>query len=139
MGAETAARADVLIVTDDNPRSEVPARIRAQVLAGARPVAAERGVRVLEIGDRAEAIRQAVRLAGTGDALVVAGKGHEQGQEIAGVVHPFSDRDELLAALRELMAHRGIVGRTGPVEPTSLLRVTDAPPARTPAADRSPS
>jgi len=99
MGAESAARADVLIVTDDNPRSEVAAEIRAQVLAGARPVAAERGVPVLDIGDRRAAIGRAVQLAGTGGAVVVAGKGHEQGQEIAGVVHPFSDRDALRAAL----------------------------------------
>ncbi|HEY5879237.1 MAG TPA: UDP-N-acetylmuramoyl-L-alanyl-D-glutamate--2,6-diaminopimelate ligase [Nakamurella sp.] len=99
MGAESAARADVLIVTDDNPRSEAAAEIRAQLLAGARPVAAGRGVPVLDVGDRRAAIRRAVQLAGTGGAVVVAGKGHEQGQEIAGVVHPFSDRDELRAAL----------------------------------------
>jgi len=139
MGAESAARADVLIVTDDNPRSEVPNQIRAQVLAGARPVAAERGIQVLEIGDRRAAIRQAVRSAGTGDALVVAGKGHEQGQEIAGVVHPFSDRDELRAALLELAGRPEPTGRTVSAEPTSLLGVTDASPARTPAADRTPS
>ncbi len=132
MGAEAAARADVLIVTDDNPRSEVPAEIRAQVLAGARPVAAGRGVQLLEIGDRGAAIRHAVRVAGNGDALVVAGKGHEQGQEIAGVVHPFSDREELRAALGEL------TGRTVSVEPTSLLRVSDAPPDE-PAAGRNPT
>ena len=79
----------------------MPAAIRAQVLAGAarRGRPPERGSEVLEIGDRRAAIRAAVAAAGTGDAVVIAGKGHELGQEIAGVVHPFSDRDELLAAL----------------------------------------
>ncbi|ACV80222.1 UDP-N-acetylmuramyl-tripeptide synthetase [Nakamurella multipartita DSM 44233] len=141
MGAESAARADVLIVTDDNPRSERPADIRAQVLAGAAPVADRRPCQVLEIGDRRAAIRRAVQLAGTGGAVVIAGKGHEQGQEIDGVVHPFSDRDELRAALVALVepAGRAGVGPGGPgghdlsAGPTSLHRVTDAP------ADRNPS
>jgi UDP-N-acetylmuramoyl-L-alanyl-D-glutamate--2,6-diaminopimelate ligase len=140
MGAESAARADVLIVTDDNPRSEEPAEIRAQVLAGARPVVAERGVQVLEIGDRRAAIRRAVQVAGTGGAVVIAGKGHEQGQEIAGVVHPFADRDELRAALVELtgqlpagQAGQPLAGQPRSDGPTSLHRMTDAP------ADRNPS
>jgi len=109
MGFEAAARADVLIVTDDNPRSEPPEAIRAQVLGGAREAAASHSERrggatscaVSEIGDRRTAIRAAVAAAGTGDAVVIAGKGHELGQEIAGVVQPFSDRVELLAALTE--------------------------------------
>lgn len=121
MGAECAARADVLIVTDDNPRSEDPATIRAQVLAGARPVGAQRAVRIEEIGDRRAAIRRAVQVAGTGDAVVIAGKGHELGQEIAGVVHPFADRDEVAQALRAAVP-------TVSAEPTSLLGVTDPDP-----------
>ena len=56
---------------------------------------------MLEVGDRREAIRHAVAMARTGDTVVIAGKGHETGQEIAGVVHPFDDRDEVLAALAE--------------------------------------
>jgi UDP-N-acetylmuramoyl-L-alanyl-D-glutamate--2,6-diaminopimelate ligase len=96
MGAEAARRAELVIVTDDNPRSEDPAAIRAEVLGGARSVA---GGQVLEIGDRREAITAAVRAARPGDAVLIAGKGHEHGQEIAGVVHPFSDREELAAAL----------------------------------------
>ncbi|SDC29797.1 UDP-N-acetylmuramoyl-L-alanyl-D-glutamate--2,6-diaminopimelate ligase [Actinokineospora iranica] len=101
MGAAAARRSDLLVVTDDNPRSEDPARIRAAVLAGAREVPpAERG-EVVDIGDRRQAIATAVARATTGDVVVVAGKGHETGQEIAGVVHPFSDRDELEAAIRE--------------------------------------
>jgi UDP-N-acetylmuramoyl-L-alanyl-D-glutamate--2,6-diaminopimelate ligase len=66
------------------------------VLAGARSVP---GPQVLEVGDRREAIAAAVRAARPGDAVLIAGKGHEQGQEIAGVVQPFSDREELAAAL----------------------------------------
>jgi UDP-N-acetylmuramoyl-L-alanyl-D-glutamate--2,6-diaminopimelate ligase len=88
------------VVTDDNPRSEDPAAIRAEVLAGAREGQAE----VHEVGDRREAIRLAVSLARPGDCLVVAGKGHETGQEVDGRKHPFDDRDELRAALREVVA-----------------------------------
>ncbi|WAL69773.1 UDP-N-acetylmuramoyl-L-alanyl-D-glutamate--2,6-diaminopimelate ligase [Amycolatopsis cynarae] len=98
MGEAAARRSDVLIVTDDNPRSEDPAAIRAAMLAGAR--SAGTGGRVLEIGDRRAAIVQAVGFAGPGDVVLIAGKGHETGQEVAGVVHPFSDRDELAAAIR---------------------------------------
>lgn len=157
MGAEAARRADLVIVTDDNPRSEPAAEIRAAILRGARgnafsdagagdlsaedssagdAVGAELGSalgatseqnprsagvlfhstgatvprtpEVLEIGDRADAIRAAVSAAQPGDAVVIAGKGHEQGQDVDGVVHPFSDRTELAAALRlrqALLAH----------------------------------
>jgi UDP-N-acetylmuramoyl-L-alanyl-D-glutamate--2,6-diaminopimelate ligase len=99
MGEAAARRADVLIVTDDNPRSENPAAIRAAMLAGATHVpAAERG-EVIEVGDRRAAIETAVARAAPGDVVVIAGKGHETGQEIDGVVHPFSDRDELRAAI----------------------------------------
>ena len=91
MGEIAARLADVAIVTDDNPRSEDPASIRAAILAAA-PGA-------LEIGDRHLAIQKAVGLLGEGDVLVIAGKGHEQGQTIAGVVHPFDDVSEAAAAL----------------------------------------
>jgi UDP-N-acetylmuramoyl-L-alanyl-D-glutamate--2,6-diaminopimelate ligase len=101
MGEAAARRSDLLVVTDDNPRSEDPAAIRTAMLAGALDVSpGERG-QVLEIGDRREAIRHAVALAGAGDVVVVAGKGHETGQEIDGRVQPFSDRDEVAAAIRE--------------------------------------
>ncbi|WP_338036834.1 UDP-N-acetylmuramoyl-L-alanyl-D-glutamate--2,6-diaminopimelate ligase [Nocardioides albidus] len=99
MGAIAAELADLVVVTDDNPRSEDPAAIRAAVLEGARTAGA--GAEVVEIGDRREAIAAALRSAGPGDVVLVAGKGHESGQEIAGVVHPFDDREvvrELLAA-----------------------------------------
>jgi UDP-N-acetylmuramoyl-L-alanyl-D-glutamate--2,6-diaminopimelate ligase len=106
MGAAGAAGADVLLVTDDNPRSEEPAAIRSAVLAGALSVA-DRG-EVVEVPGRRAAIVEAVRRARPGDAVVVAGKGHEQGQDIGGVVHPFDDRAVLRAALEELT---GSVGR----------------------------
>ncbi len=99
MGEIAARLADVVVVTDDNPRSEDPASIRRELLGGARRGDAE----VHEEGDRRAAIRLAVGLAGPGDCLVVAGKGHETGQEVAGVVHPFDDRDELRAALRAVV------------------------------------
>jgi len=83
MGAIAARLADVAIVTDDNPRSEKPEDIRREILAAA-PGA-------IEIGDRARAIAEGLSMLHAGDLLVVAGKGHEQGQIIAGVVHPFDD------------------------------------------------
>ncbi|TDC47043.1 UDP-N-acetylmuramoyl-L-alanyl-D-glutamate--2,6-diaminopimelate ligase [Jiangella ureilytica] len=97
MGAAAARGADVVVVTDDNPRSEEPAAIRAAVVAGARAVPEpERAGEILEVGGRREAIRAALGSAhGPDDTVVVLGKGHEQGQEIAGVVHPFDDRDVL--------------------------------------------
>jgi UDP-N-acetylmuramoyl-L-alanyl-D-glutamate--2,6-diaminopimelate ligase len=102
MGEAAAQRADVLIITDDNPRSEDASSIRAAMLEGA--LATENRGEVLEIGDRRLAIEKAVELAHPGDVVVVAGKGHETGQEIAGVIHPFSDVETLTAAIRE--AHR---------------------------------
>jgi UDP-N-acetylmuramoyl-L-alanyl-D-glutamate--2,6-diaminopimelate ligase len=96
MGEIAAALADVLVVTDDNPRSEDPAAIRAAILAGTSGGGAE----VVEVGDRRAAIAEAVRRAGTGDVVLIAGKGHETGQEVAGVVHPFDDRAVAREALR---------------------------------------
>lgn len=100
MGAIAAELADVVIVTDDNPRSEDPAAIRAEVLAGARDVGS--AAEIVEIADRRAAIAEALAGAGEGDVVLVAGKGHETGQEVAGVVHPFDDRQvvrDVLAAL----------------------------------------
>jgi UDP-N-acetylmuramoyl-L-alanyl-D-glutamate--2,6-diaminopimelate ligase len=112
MGEAAACRSELLIVTDDNPRSEDPADIRAAMLAGARGMAGQRA-EVVEIGDRREAIAEAVRRADSGDIVVVAGKGHETGQEVAGVVHPFSDREELAAALRARLGHGTSTGSRG--------------------------
>ena len=89
-----AARlADAVIVTDDNPRSEDPAAIRQAVFEGVQGVAAR------IVPDRRDAIAEAVAQAAPGDTVLVLGKGHELGQEIAGVVHPFDDREALRDAL----------------------------------------
>lgn len=99
MGAVTARGAELLIVTDDNPRTEDPAVIRASVRGGAEDVPqAERG-EVREVADRASAIAQAVEWARAGDVVLVAGKGHETGQEVHGVKHPFDDRTVLADAI----------------------------------------
>jgi UDP-N-acetylmuramoyl-L-alanyl-D-glutamate--2,6-diaminopimelate ligase len=99
MGAAAARLADVVIVTDDNPRSEDPRAIRSAVLEGALAVAAVRGSVVLEEGDRALAIGRAVAEAAAGDVVIVLGKGHETGQEVAGVTIDFDDSVILRAAL----------------------------------------
>jgi len=98
MGEVAARGADLLIVTDDNPRSEDPAAIRAAMLAGVPP---DLRHRIREVGDRAEAIRAAAAAAEPHDTVLVAGKGHETGQEVAGVVHPFDDREMLRRAIEE--------------------------------------
>jgi len=94
MGAVAVQRADHVIVTSDNPRSEDPLGIIQDVLQGA-------GTGVEIDPDRRSAIRSAVGVAGPGDVVVIAGKGHEQGQEVAGVVTPFDDRAVVRDALRE--------------------------------------
>lgn len=95
MGRVAAALADLVVVTDDNPRDEDPAAIRAAVLAGT----AGPGGEVVEIGDRRAAIDHAVAWARTGDVVLIAGKGHESGQTSHGVTRPFDDRVELADAL----------------------------------------
>ena len=101
MGLVAAELADLVVVTDDNPRDEEPATIRAAIVAGA----ADGTAQVVEIGDRREAIDYAVGWARPGDVVLVAGKGHEPGQTSRGVTRPFDDRDELAAAL-EAVGHR---------------------------------
>jgi UDP-N-acetylmuramoyl-L-alanyl-D-glutamate--2,6-diaminopimelate ligase len=96
MGEIATRLADVVIVTDDNPRSEVPETIRAAILAAA-PGA-------IEIGDRRKAIHEAVAMLRAGDTLIVAGKGHEEGQTIGAETFPFSDHEEVRSALRERAA-----------------------------------
>lgn len=98
MGEIAARLADVVVVTDDNPRSEDPAEIRRAVRAGAD--AARTDAEIREVGDRAAAIAEAVALADAGDCVLIAGKGHERGQEIAGTVHPFDDVQQARQALR---------------------------------------
>ncbi|PZP47805.1 MAG: UDP-N-acetylmuramoyl-L-alanyl-D-glutamate--2,6-diaminopimelate ligase [Agrobacterium fabrum] len=94
MGEVATRLSDIVIVTDDNPRSEDAATIRSEVMAAA-PGA-------LEIGDRADAIRHAVSMLSHGDTLIVAGKGHEEGQIVGSVTLPFSDHEQVRAALAGL-------------------------------------
>ncbi len=91
MGEIAIRLADVVIVTDDNPRSEAPEQIRSEIMAAAKGAT--------EVGDRAEAIASAVKMLRAGDTLIVAGKGHEEGQTVAGVTHHFSDHEEIRKAL----------------------------------------
>jgi UDP-N-acetylmuramoyl-L-alanyl-D-glutamate--2,6-diaminopimelate ligase len=93
MGKVAVTKADLAIVTDDNPRSENPAAIRSEILAAA-PGA-------IEIGDRALAIAEAIGKLEPGDILLVAGKGHETGQTVGTTVIPFSDHDAVAAALKQ--------------------------------------
>lgn len=95
MGESAARLADLVIVTDDNPRSEDPREIRAEIFAGIEGS----GVQTMDIGARDEAINTAIASAAPGDVVVILGKGHEPGQEVAGVVHPFSDYDVARDAL----------------------------------------
>ncbi|ADG99022.1 UDP-N-acetylmuramyl-tripeptide synthetase [Segniliparus rotundus DSM 44985] len=98
MGEVSASGAELVVVTDDNPRSEDPAAIRAQVLAGAQ---GSSRAEVWEVASRAEAIARAVRWARAGDTVLVAGKGHETYQEVNGVKSHFDDREILARAIRE--------------------------------------
>jgi UDP-N-acetylmuramoyl-L-alanyl-D-glutamate--2,6-diaminopimelate ligase len=99
MGRIAAELADLAIVTDDNPRTEDAAKIRAQVMEGAKGAT--------EIGDRREAIRRAVAETGEGDVLVIAGKGHEQGQIIGTRTEPFDDADEARQAIAIIKGEQG--------------------------------
>ncbi|MCB2114808.1 MAG: UDP-N-acetylmuramoyl-L-alanyl-D-glutamate--2,6-diaminopimelate ligase [Rhodobacteraceae bacterium] len=94
MGEAAAKYADVVIVTDDNPRSEDPAAIRAEVMAGC-PEATE-------VADRAEAILRGVDALGPGDALLIAGKGHETGQIVGSDIYPFDDAEQASVAVAAL-------------------------------------
>lgn len=105
MGRAAAQHADIVIVTDDNPRSEDPATIRAALLAGT----ADASSTVLEVGGRGAAIRRAVEAAvnaGPGSTVAVVGKGHETGQEVGGTIHPFDDRAELRHSLDAVLGAR---------------------------------
>lgn len=94
MGRIAQELADVVIVTDDNPRSEKPAQIRKEILAACP--------KATEIGDRRQAILESLKALSADDVLIVAGKGHEQGQIIEGVTHPFDDKGEIQKAMTEL-------------------------------------
>jgi UDP-N-acetylmuramoyl-L-alanyl-D-glutamate--2,6-diaminopimelate ligase len=97
MGKVAVELADRVYVTDDNPRTEDPARIRAQIMVAAKGAT--------EIGNRAEAILKATQDLKAGDVLLVAGKGHEQGQIIGKEKRPFSDHDAVRSAIRGVLYH----------------------------------
>jgi UDP-N-acetylmuramoyl-L-alanyl-D-glutamate--2,6-diaminopimelate ligase len=101
MGAAAAKHADIVMVTDDNPRNEDASAIRREALAGC-PEARE-------IGDRAEAIRAAIADLRAGDALVIAGKGHESYQIVGSEIRPFSDREHAIEAALTLGGGSGDV------------------------------
>lgn len=103
MGAAAVA-ADLVVITDDNPRSEDPAAIRAAVLDGAR-AAAGPDTEIREIGSRREAIRAAIEWARSGDMVLVAGKGHETGQRVGDTTYPFDDRRVVAEALELRREH----------------------------------
>ena len=100
MGAAAAQNADIVIITDDNPRSEDPATIRDAVMAGA--VAAGGADSITEVGDRAEAILRGIDMLAPGDALLIAGKGHETGQIVGDTVLPFDDVEQASVAVAAL-------------------------------------
>ncbi|MGM5593991.1 UDP-N-acetylmuramoyl-L-alanyl-D-glutamate--2,6-diaminopimelate ligase [Corynebacterium glucuronolyticum] len=103
MGSAAVAGADVVIITDDNPRSEDPATIRKAIEDGAKEFVvshpSRRSVEICNVGDRGQAIALAVNKSQAGDAIIVAGKGHEQGQLVGGEMRDFDDRIELRRAL----------------------------------------
>jgi UDP-N-acetylmuramoyl-L-alanyl-D-glutamate--2,6-diaminopimelate ligase len=105
MGQIAAELADLVVVTDDNPRAEDPAAIRREILAGAAEVGG--AARVMEIGDRRAAIDYAVGWAGPDDVVLITGKGHETGQSSGGHTRPFDDRVELAAALETRLGSAG--------------------------------
>ena len=115
MGVEAARVADLVVVTDDNPRTEDPASIREAVLAGAREAIGQggedrggTGPEIREVGDRREAICELVEWAAPGDAIIVVGKGHEVGQIVGETTHHFDDREEMRRALEtRAQADRG--------------------------------
>jgi len=104
MGQVAAELADLVVVTDDNPRDEEPSAIRAEIVSGTTGSDAE----VIEIGDRRAAIGFAARWAHPGDTVLIAGKGHESGQRVGAVSVPFDDRVELRVALEGLESSKGL-------------------------------
>jgi UDP-N-acetylmuramoyl-L-alanyl-D-glutamate--2,6-diaminopimelate ligase len=129
MGAALARLADTAVLTSDNPRSEDPLAILATMLGGAATVPSyERGTVLLE-EDRAAAIAAAVAHAGPGDTVLVLGKGHEVGQDIAGVIRPFDDREVLRQAIEQAAAPADHTAQTPSDHPS--------PTPSTPATDRT--
>ena len=109
MGMVAARLSDVVVITSDNPRSEDPLRIIEEVKRGAEPETRQSNAELLSIADRAEAIARAIRVAQSGDVVLIAGKGHEKYQEIGGRTLPFDD----VATAREALAARRLKLRAG--------------------------
>ena len=109
MGMVAARLSDVVLITSDNPRSEDPARIIEEVRRGAEPETRQNRAEVISLADRREAIERAIAMAGNGDMVLIAGKGHEKYQEIDGKVHPFDD----VAVAREALEARRVRSRVG--------------------------
>ena len=119
MGAAAARLADMAILTNDNPRSEDPLAILAEMLAGALEVPQRERAQVVVQPDRAAAIGLAIARAGKGDVVLIAGKGHERGQYMAGAVIPFDDREVAAEALAHRRERRGCAIAGGPRRPGS--------------------
>jgi len=130
MGEIAARLADVVVVTDENPRSEEPGLIRAAILAGARSVRPD-GRDLYESSPRSDALRLGVRLAGGQDTVIVTGKGHEPTQEIAGVFHRYNDRDVYLAAVADGRAAPVVTQRADDVTVVDATGLTDLGALRT--------
>jgi UDP-N-acetylmuramoyl-L-alanyl-D-glutamate--2,6-diaminopimelate ligase len=113
MGAAAARLADTAVLTSDNPRGEDPLAILAAMLAGAAEVPIHERGDVMVHEDRAAAIAEAVARAQEGDTVLVAGKGHEQGQDVAGVIRPFDDRQELRAAIERSLSGAAVKNSQG--------------------------
>jgi UDP-N-acetylmuramoyl-L-alanyl-D-glutamate--2,6-diaminopimelate ligase len=113
MGAAAARLADTAVFTSDNPRGEDPLAILATMLAGAAEVPIHERGDVMVHEDRAAAIAEAVARAQDGDTVLVAGKGHEQGQDIAGVIRPFDDHQELRAAIERSLSGAAVKNSQG--------------------------
>jgi UDP-N-acetylmuramoyl-L-alanyl-D-glutamate--2,6-diaminopimelate ligase len=109
MGMVAARLSDIVVITSDNPRSEDPARIIDEVARGAQSEARQRPAEILTISDRREAIQQAVQRAKPGDVVLIAGKGHEKYQEVAGQILPFDD----VTVAREALNARRLKSRVG--------------------------
>ncbi len=140
MGAAAAAGAAVVIITDDNPRGEDPASIRAQTMAGALSQQQLSGsdVVIIDGGDRRTAIRRALAAAGPGDQLAILGKGHEQGQEVAGVVRPFDDVSVVAEEWAALTRSGATPSRTSPSQ-TSPSPMPTAEPGADPGGAVDPA
>nr|WP_236719099.1 UDP-N-acetylmuramoyl-L-alanyl-D-glutamate--2,6-diaminopimelate ligase [Wenjunlia vitaminophila] len=128
MGAAAARLADTAVFTSDNPRSEDPLAILSAMLAGAAGVPAHERGAVLVDGDRAAAIATAVARARPGDTVLVAGKGHEQGQETAGVTRPFDDRQVLREAIEARCDRRAGAADPGDPHHGGARQVSGGPP-----------